>query len=127
MVLFHVQAYRATGNRQFLTAARKGAGQLISKTTDKRAGLYEGIAGGGFAMEQVYKLLTMRNTGPVSRWLWKPFCDRRFGMRKVFIGTTPMTSFMAVRAPAFSCYTPLLHVPTCVSSIHFRAPRAVFR
>ncbi len=58
VVLFFLQAARATGDRSYLKDARAGADALlnaIAKDTEQSAGLYTGIAGIGFALIETYK------------------------------------------------------------------------
>jgi len=56
VVLFFVQAYYATGREDYLRDARAGAGLLLSKMAGlEGAGLYEGLAGVAFALQETYK------------------------------------------------------------------------
>lgn len=56
IVLFFVEAFRSTGDRSFLKDASAGADHLLATLTDqKECGLYEGIAGTGFALTEVSK------------------------------------------------------------------------
>ena len=54
-VLFLLEAYRYTGNREFLTKARTGADALAaSLPKEEGTGLYEGIAGIGFTLGEAW-------------------------------------------------------------------------
>lgn len=56
VVLFYLEAYRATGDPQFLGDARSGAEYLLdSVEEEKGCGLYEGIAGLGFVLDEVFR------------------------------------------------------------------------
>jgi len=56
VVLFFLKTYRATGDRAFLMEARGGADFLLASMGDERGdGLYEGLAGFGFALEETFK------------------------------------------------------------------------
>jgi lantibiotic modifying enzyme len=57
VVLFFLEAYRATGDRAFLMDARGGADFLLASIEDEHGdGLYEGLAGFGFALEETFKV-----------------------------------------------------------------------
>jgi len=56
VVLFFLEAYRATGDRRLLEQAEAGADFLIASLPDvKGSGLCEGIAGAGFALREAFK------------------------------------------------------------------------
>ena len=56
IVLFFIEAYRSTGNQDLLKEARDGADHLLSVFLhEKESGLYEGIAGIGFALTETFK------------------------------------------------------------------------
>lgn len=56
VVLFHVQAYYATGDQSYLDRARGGADFLLAKALSVASpGLYEGLSGIGFALEETFK------------------------------------------------------------------------
>lgn len=56
VVLFFLEAYRATHEAAYLKDARSGADFLLARLADeKEAGLYVGIAGIGFALIETYK------------------------------------------------------------------------
>jgi len=56
VVLFHVQAYYATGDRSSLDRARGGADFLLAQAPSVASpGLYEGLSGIGFALEEAFK------------------------------------------------------------------------
>jgi lantibiotic modifying enzyme len=56
VVLFFLEAYRATHEAAYLKDARSGADYLIAHLAEeKEAGLYVGIAGIGFALLETYK------------------------------------------------------------------------
>jgi lantibiotic modifying enzyme len=56
VVLFFVQAYRSTGREDHLRAAREGADLLLSRMSGvEGTGLYEGLAGIAFALEETYR------------------------------------------------------------------------
>jgi lantibiotic modifying enzyme len=56
VVLFFVQAYRSTGRKDFLDEARAGADFCLSKEASVDGmGLYEGLSGIGFALEETFK------------------------------------------------------------------------
>ncbi|MBI3406065.1 MAG: hypothetical protein HY046_11485 [Acidobacteria bacterium] len=59
IVLFFLEAYRATGDKSYLADARAGANTLLRvlrNETEKGSGFYEGIAGLGFALAETYKV-----------------------------------------------------------------------
>ena len=56
VILFFLEAYQSTGDRSFLNDARAGADHLLATlVTEKESGLYEGIAGIGFALTETFK------------------------------------------------------------------------
>ncbi|UCE06592.1 MAG: hypothetical protein JSW07_00690 [bacterium] len=60
VVLFFLELYQATNKSKYLTEAKSGADYLIVSlpdtiTTADQAGLYTGIAGIGFALEETYR------------------------------------------------------------------------
>jgi lantibiotic modifying enzyme len=56
VVLFFLEAYRATADRAFLMDARGGADFLLASMEGEQGdGLYEGLAGFGFALEETFK------------------------------------------------------------------------
>lgn len=56
-VLFFLEAYHDTGDKQFLDQARSGADSLLASIeNEKSAGLYEGLAGIGFTLNETYKV-----------------------------------------------------------------------
>ncbi|MGZ5554961.1 MAG: lanthionine synthetase LanC family protein [Candidatus Aminicenantales bacterium] len=56
VVLFFVQTFYATGDQAFLDEARAGGDFLLSKAASVGAlGLYEGLSGVAFALEETYK------------------------------------------------------------------------
>ena len=60
VVLFFLEAWRATGNDEYLELARQGADSLLARlprgdVEPSGTGLYTGIAGIGFALEEVYE------------------------------------------------------------------------
>lgn len=56
IVLFFIEAYRSTGNRDLLKEARDGADHLLAAFAhEKESGLYEGVAGIGFALTETFK------------------------------------------------------------------------
>jgi lantibiotic modifying enzyme len=55
-VLFFIEAYRSTGDETYLKDARAGADYLLANLqSEKENGLYVGIAGLGFTLEETYK------------------------------------------------------------------------
>jgi lantibiotic modifying enzyme len=55
-VLFFLELYSSTGYPDFLRLARAGADDLLAKLSDEKGfGLYEGISGIGFALEETFK------------------------------------------------------------------------
>jgi lantibiotic modifying enzyme len=55
-VLFFLELYSSTANQDFLRLARAGADELLAKLPDEKGlGLYEGIAGIGFTLEETFK------------------------------------------------------------------------
>jgi lantibiotic modifying enzyme len=57
IVLFWLEAYRSTKDESFLRDARRGADYLLASiSAQKEAGLYEGLAGIGFALQETYKV-----------------------------------------------------------------------
>lgn len=56
-ILFFLEAYRATGDKKYLRLAEQGADALITEIpAEKETGLYEGLAGEGFTLAEVYKI-----------------------------------------------------------------------
>jgi len=56
VVLFFIEAYKATGDQALLKEARDGADHLLAVfVQEKESGLYEGIAGIGFALTETFK------------------------------------------------------------------------
>jgi lantibiotic modifying enzyme len=56
IILFFIEAYRTTGDKSFLDDARAGADQLMAAlSNEKESGLYEGIAGIGFTLQETFK------------------------------------------------------------------------
>jgi len=56
IVLFFLQAYDSTGREDYLNDARDGADLLLSKMSGvDGAGLYEGLSGIAFALEETYR------------------------------------------------------------------------
>ena len=56
VVLFFLEAYRATGNDPYLRDARAGADALLGAVPKERGmGLYEGLAGVLFALEETFR------------------------------------------------------------------------
>jgi lantibiotic modifying enzyme len=54
-ILFFLEAYRYTKNERYLTDARKGSDELLdSMEKEQSTGLYEGLAGIGFALGETY-------------------------------------------------------------------------
>ena len=56
VVLFFLEAYYSTGDKEFLNEALAGADYLLATLEkEKSAGLYVGISGIGFALQETYK------------------------------------------------------------------------
>jgi len=56
VILFFLETYYSTGNNAFLNDARAGADYLLATLgEEKGAGLYVGVSGIGFALEETYK------------------------------------------------------------------------
>ncbi len=59
VVLFFLEAYRATGQPAYLDEARAGADYLLATLPDSleegQSGLYTGVAGLGFVLEETYR------------------------------------------------------------------------
>ena len=56
VVLFFLEAYHSTGDTKFLDEARSGANSLLAGMGGEAGmGLYEGMAGIGFVLEETYK------------------------------------------------------------------------
>ena len=60
VIIFFVELYRTTQNKSFLQEARSGANYLLTTLPDTlinpwQIGLYNGVAGVGFALEETYK------------------------------------------------------------------------
>lgn len=56
VILFFLEAYRATGDKTYLNDAQSGADYLLSIIdNEKDSGLYTGLAGIGFALQETYK------------------------------------------------------------------------
>jgi lantibiotic modifying enzyme len=57
VVLFFLEAHRSTGDESYLKDARAGADYLLASVAgEKEAGLYTGLAGIGFALQETFKL-----------------------------------------------------------------------
>src|SRR6476620_9262380 len=60
VILFHLELYHATNDRQWLDEAKLGANELIAQLpamdAAKAAGLYEGLAGAVFVLESTYRI-----------------------------------------------------------------------
>ncbi len=55
-VLFFIEAYYSTGDETYLRDARAGADYLLARLqSEEGTGLYEGLAGMGFTLEETYK------------------------------------------------------------------------
>jgi lantibiotic modifying enzyme len=56
VVLFFLEAYYSTGNKRYLEDACEGANHLLASISEeKNTGLYTGIAGIGFVLEETFK------------------------------------------------------------------------
>ena len=56
VILFFLQAYGSTGNREYLNEAREGADALLPLVAGEEGmGLYEGLSGMLFALEETFK------------------------------------------------------------------------
>jgi lantibiotic modifying enzyme len=56
VVLFLIELHRATGQQEYLEAARRGADELIARLpAEPQTGLYTGVAGIGFTLGEVYR------------------------------------------------------------------------
>jgi len=56
VVLFYLQAFASTGRRAYLDEARGGADHLLAKMSGvEGTGLYEGLSGLAFALEETYR------------------------------------------------------------------------
>ena len=56
VILFFLEASRATGDQSFLKTARAGADHLLTTlANEKESGLYVGIAGIGFALTETHQ------------------------------------------------------------------------
>jgi len=56
VVLFFLEAYYSTGDKSFLDDARSGADYLLATLDEEKgAGLYVGISGIGFALQEMFK------------------------------------------------------------------------
>jgi lantibiotic modifying enzyme len=56
VVLFYLELYAATGDKDYLKKASAGADFLIAGLPEEKTmGLYEGLAGIGFALREIYK------------------------------------------------------------------------
>ncbi len=56
VALFFLEAFRSTGDRSFLADARSGADSILAAVDEvKETGLYDGLAGMGFALIETYK------------------------------------------------------------------------
>lgn len=57
VVLFFLEAYHATGDRAYLADARAGADYLLAALDkEKGAGLYVGVSGIGFCLEEIHQV-----------------------------------------------------------------------
>jgi lantibiotic modifying enzyme len=57
VVLFFLEAHRSTGDDSYLKEAQRGADHLLAELPhEKETGLYVGLAGIGFALEETYKV-----------------------------------------------------------------------
>ncbi len=56
VVLFLIEAHRASGDRSFLDAARAGGDSLLAAVaSESGAGFYEGVGGAAFALRELFK------------------------------------------------------------------------
>ena len=56
VVLFLLELHHATGRREYLEEARRGADDLIGRVaTEKGTGLYDGVAGLGFVLGETWR------------------------------------------------------------------------
>lgn len=56
VILFFLEAYRATGDNEHLQEAMAGANHLVhSLSSEKNSGLYDGVSGIGFALQETFK------------------------------------------------------------------------
>jgi len=56
VILFFLEAFQATGDKAHLQDARSGADHLLASfSNEKDCGLYDGISGIGFALEETFK------------------------------------------------------------------------
>src|SRR4030095_8358140 len=56
VILFFIEAFRSTGNPTFIKDARAGADRLLGIiSNEKESGLYVGIAGIGFVLNETFK------------------------------------------------------------------------
>jgi lantibiotic modifying enzyme len=61
VILFYLEAFASTKNQNFLSQARAGARDLAAHLREENGtGLYEGIAGIGFALEETFKATKRR-------------------------------------------------------------------
>jgi lantibiotic modifying enzyme len=59
IILFLLELYQATGDRAYLDDAKRGADELLTKiNTENDMGLYDGIAGIGFALGETFRATT---------------------------------------------------------------------
>jgi lantibiotic modifying enzyme len=57
IILFFIEAFRATGNREYLNDARFGADELLLHIGEEQeSGLYVGLGGIGFALIETYRV-----------------------------------------------------------------------
>src|ERR1041385_6843706 len=55
VILFHLELYHATRDRQWLEEAKLGARELIAHLPAMDAGLYEGLGGAVFVLEETHR------------------------------------------------------------------------
>jgi lantibiotic modifying enzyme len=59
VILFLLELYQASGDRAYLDDAKRGADELLTKiNTENDMGLYDGIAGIGFALGETFRATT---------------------------------------------------------------------
>jgi rhamnogalacturonyl hydrolase YesR len=108
VILFFLEACRSTGDQSFLKDARAGADHLLTTfENEKEFGLYEGIAGIGFALTETFKATreSKYRQGALrcARLLGEQPESGRVG------GVKRPTSSPAERASGSSCYTPTVN------------------
>ena len=77
VILFHLELFHATGDKSWLADARLGANELISQlpaiNASKNAGLYTGLGGAVFVLEETHRATQVFSECPGSTEPWNQY------------------------------------------------------